>query len=182
MEIQDIFKDLPTLETERLILRKVTKDDLASMYEYGSDPEVSKYVTWERHRSIDDTQAFLDFILNQYENGKLAPWAIEYKENGKMIGTIDFVDWQPALRIGEIGYVLHRDYWGRGLMSEAAKRVIDFGFEEMDLVRIQAVCLPENKGSYRVMEKAGMEYEGTLRKARVIKGKHCDVKMYSIVK
>ncbi|GGN51543.1 GNAT family N-acetyltransferase [Oceanobacillus indicireducens] len=116
------------------------------------------------------------------KKGEIAPWAIEYKPNSEMIGTIDFVNWKPASRVAEIGYVLHCDYWGKGLMTEAVKRVIQFGFEQMNLVLIEAVCLPENVGSYRVMEKAGLQYEGTLRKARVIKGKNQDIKMYAIIR
>lgn len=182
MEIRDIFHELPELETERLILRKVTENDVTSMYEYGNDPEVSKYVTWERHLTLSDTEDYLNFVLENYQEGRLAPWAIEYKADGKMIGTIDFVQWKPSHQVAEIGYVLHREYWGKGIMTEAANRVIQFGFEHMDLVRIQAVCLPENTGSFRVMEKAGLTYEGTLKKARKIKGKNQDIKMYAIVK
>ena len=182
MKVQDIYNDLPTLETERLVLRKVKATDLQAMHAYGSDSRVSKFVTWERHESEADTEAFLNFVLNRYEEGQLAPWAIEYKSNGQMIGTIDFVSWKPASRVAEIGYVLHRDYWKKGIMTEAVKRVIRFGFERMNLERIEAVCLPENAGSYRVMEKAGLQYEGTLRRARVIKGKNQDVKMYAIIR
>ena len=137
---------------------------------------------WERHRSLEDTRNFLNFVLERYAKAELAPWAIENKENRKMIGTIDFVSWQPNHRTAEIGYVLHREYWGMGLMTEAVKCILQFGFERMDLVRIQAICLPENIGSYRVMEKAGMQYEGTLRKARMIKGENRDIKIYAIVR
>ena len=182
MEVQHIFNNLPTLESERLRLRRVKPTDLQAMYAYGSDPEVSRFVTWERHKSLQDTEVFLNFILDRYEEEQVAPWAIEYKSNGQMIGTIDFVQWEPASRVAEIGYVLHRDYWKKGIMTEAVKRVIQFGFEQMNLVRIQAVCLPENAGSYRVMEKAGFQYEGTLHKARVIKGKNQDIKMYAIIR
>ncbi|WP_156854822.1 GNAT family N-acetyltransferase [Oceanobacillus sp. AG] len=182
MRVQDIYNNLPTLETERLRLRKVRSTDLQAMNAYGGDAEVSKFVTWERHQSLQDTEAFLNFVLGRYEKGEIAPWAIEYKPNSEMIGTIDFVNWKPASRVAEIGYVLHRDYWGKGLMTEAVKRVIQFGFEQMNLVRIEAVCLPENVGSYRVMEKAGLQYEGTLRKARVIKGRNRDIKMYAIIR
>lgn len=182
MEIRDIYGDLPKLETERLLLRKMTEADLPALYAYGRDPEVSKYVTWEQHRSLDDTRMYLDFVLHRYNNEQLAPWAIEHKESSEMIGTIDFVYWKPNQHIAEIGYALHREYWGKGIMTEAAKRIIQFGFEEMNLVRIEAVCLPENTGSFRVMEKAGLEYEGMLRKARYIKGENRDIKMYAIVK
>lgn len=182
MEIEDIYGDLPILETERLILRKVESKDLEDMFYYCSKKEVSKYVTWDTHQTLSDTKEFLGFVLNQYLNGKVAPWAIEYKETRKMIGTIDFVTWQPKHNSAEVGYVISPDYWDKGITTEATKELIRFGFEKMDLVRIQARCFTENIGSARVMEKAGMTFEGILRKGMKIKGKHWDLKMYSILK
>lgn len=182
MNIEKIYSDLPTLETERLILRKVTKEDIEDMYLYGSDEEVSKYVTWNTHETIADTKGFVEFVLNKYENKQVSPWGIEYKENGKFIGTIDFVWWQPDHKIAEIGYVISKDYWGKGLTTEVAKELVKFGFEEMDLVRVQARCDVENIASARVMEKAGMTLEGIIRKGIFVKGEHRDLKMYSILK
>lgn len=182
MNIEKIYSDLPTLETERLILRKVTKEDIEDMYLYGSDEEVSKYVTWNTHETIADTKGFVEFVLNKYENKQMSPWGIEYKENGKFIGTIDFVWWQPNHKIAEIGYVISKDYWGKGLTTEVAKELVKFGFEEMDLVRVQARCDVENIASARVMEKAGMTFEGIIRKGIFVKGEHRDLKMYSILK
>ncbi|SES18291.1 ribosomal-protein-alanine N-acetyltransferase [Gracilibacillus ureilyticus] len=182
MKIEDIYGDLPTLETDRLILRKVTMEDVEDMYIYGSDEEVSKYVTWDTHQSLKDTKGFVQFILNQYETGQVAPWGIEYKENRKFIGTIDFITWEPEHNRAEIGYVISKQYWGKGLTAEAAREIIRFGFNSMDLIRIQARCVSENTGSKRVMEKAGMSLEGIMRKGMVIKGKHRDIKLYSIIK
>ncbi|TFE00565.1 GNAT family N-acetyltransferase [Jeotgalibacillus salarius] len=182
MRIEDIFTELPVLETERLILRKLTPEDLDDMYHYGSNDEVTRYVTWNTHRTLSDTKEFVEFVLNQYRNHKVAPWGIEYKENGKLIGTVDFVSWQPKNHTAEIGYVISQDYWGKGIATEAAKKIIEFGFENMDLVRIQARCFPENEGSEKVMQKAGMLFEGVLRKSLFIKGKHWDGKVYSILR
>lgn len=182
MEIEKIYSDLPILETERLILRKVTLEDVEEIHLYGSDEDVSKYVTWNTHKTISDTLEFVEFILNKYKNKQVAPWGIEYKETGKLIGTIDFVWWQPNHQTAEIGYVLSKEYWGKGLMSEAVSEILRFGFKEMDLVRIQARCFLENIGSSRVMEKAGMQFEGILRKGMFVKGEHQDLKMYSILK
>ena len=182
MNIEKIYSDLPILETERLILRKVTKEDIEDMYLYGSDEEVSKYVTWNTYETIADTKGFVEFVLNKYENKQVSPWGIEYKENGKFIGTIDFVWWQPDHKIAEIGYVISKDYWGKGLTTEVAKELVKFGFEEMDLVRVQARCDVENIASARVMEKAGMTFEGIIRKGIFVKGEHRDLKMYSILK
>ena len=181
MEIEKIFGDLPTLETERLILRRITLDDVDDMFLYGSNEEVSKYVTWNTHKTLSETKEFINFVLNKYEKNQVAPWGIEYKENGKFIGTIDFVWIQPKQKSAEIGYVISQEYWGNGLAAEAAKEVIKLGFEKMDLVRIQARCDVENIGSSRVMEKVGMSFEGIIRKGIYVKGKHQDIKMYSIL-
>ncbi|GIN73699.1 alanine acetyltransferase [Bacillus sp. J14TS2] len=180
MSDQEIF-EMPVLETERLRLRKLKETDVEDVFYYGSDAEVSRYVTWDRHQTIIDTKRFLEFAKGRYAEKQVAPWGIEWKETGKIIGTIDFIWWNPKHRSAEIGYVLSRDFWGRGIMTEAAKEVIRFGFEEMDLMRIQARCLVENIGSSRVMEKAGMSFEGILRKAMFTKGKHWDIKIYSIL-
>jgi len=182
MEVSEIYSDLPMLETERLLLRKITVEDAEAMFVYGSDPEVSTYVTWYKHQTMTDTKEFIDFILDQYEAGRIAPWGIECKDTGRLIGTIDFVSWNTHHQFAEIGYVIAREYWGKGVTTEAAKELIRFGFEKMDLVRIQARCFVENIGSERVMEKAGMSFEGIIRKGMLIKGKHRDLKMYSILK
>jgi len=182
MEIEKIFGDFPILETERLKLRKITLEDVEELYSYGSDEEVSRYVTWNTHITLLDTKEFVEFVLSQYENKKVAPWGIEYKENGRFIGTIDFVSWQSKHNVAEIGYVLSRNYWRKGIATEAANEVIKFGFNKMDLIRIQARCFLENIGSARVMEKTGMSFEGIIRKGMFVKGKHRDLKMYSILK
>ncbi|OCA91005.1 GCN5 family acetyltransferase [Bacillus sp. FJAT-27225] len=181
MEIEEVYGDLPVLETERLLLRKITPADADDIFAYGSKEEVAAYVTWDTHRTIEDTQTFIGYVLNQYHNKKVAPWGIELKETGRLIGTIDFVWWQPAHNSAEIGYVIAPQYWGKGICTEAAKVIMQFGFEQMELVRIQARCFAENIGSARVMEKAGMSFEGINRKAMFTKGKHRDLKVYSIL-
>ena len=182
MEIAQIYGDLPIIETERLLLRKITFNDADDIYEYTSDQLVSQYVTWDHHETIMDTKGFIHFVNQQYTLKKLAPWGIEYKDNGKLIGTIDFVSWQPKHFNAEIGYAIARPYWGQGMTTEATKALIDFGFTKMNVVRIQARCMIENIGSQRVMEKCGMSFEGIIRKAIFSKGKQHDLKLYSILK
>lgn len=182
MEIKEIYGNLPQLQTERLLLRKITMQDAEDMFAYASDEDVSRYVTWDTHQTIEDSKGFIHFIEQQYDNGALAPWAIEDRESDRMIGTVDFVIWKPQHQLAEIGYVLNKDYWGKGLMTEAAGELLRFGFMEMDLVRVQARCFAENIGSGRVMEKIGMTYEGTQRKAAKIKGTHWDLRTFAILK
>ncbi|WLR57024.1 GNAT family protein [Mesobacillus subterraneus] len=182
MKIKDIYGSLPQLETERLILRKISLEDIDDIHTYASNPEVAKYVFWGEHETRAATEEYVKMILGLYEEGKIAPWGIHHKEDNKLIGTVDYVSWQPQHKTAEIGYALSMDYWGKGIATEAAKELIRFGMNEMDLVRIQAKSLVENRGSERVMEKAGLEFEGILRKFIYIKGAHYDVKMYAIIK
>lgn len=181
MEIQNIFSDLPVLETERLILRKLHWDDTEDIFEYASDPEVPKYSSWSVHDSIEDTKNFLNAVMAQYKNHEVAPWGIVDKADKKLIGTCGFVDFMIEGNRAEIGYALSRNYWGKGYMTEAVRAVIDFGFRTMQLNRIEARCNIENIASARVMEKVGMKFEGILREHLFAKGNYHDLKMYSIL-
>lgn len=169
---------LPVLTTERLKLRAVTLDDAEAMFTYGSNENVTKYVLWNTHETLEDSKEFIEMALETYKMHPFYHWGIEYE--GKFIGTIDYVMIHQHNKVGEIGYVLAEEYWNKGIVTEAAKKVIDFGFKELQLVRVQARCVVENTGSSRVMEKCGMIYEGTLRKALYMKGSHRDVKMYAV--
>ncbi|HEY4551593.1 MAG TPA: GNAT family protein [Bacillaceae bacterium] len=182
MKIQDIFSDLPNLETERLILRKITIQDAAEMYEYSSVPQVYEYVPWETHKTIEDSMGFIEYVLKQYESGHLAPWAIELKAEKKMIGTIDFVSRSPSHYTAEMGFILSKTYWGKGLIKEAAGMVMEFGLEKMDLNRIEASCMSENVQSKRVPHKLGMKLEGISREKHFIKGKFRDMANYALLK
>jgi [ribosomal protein S5]-alanine N-acetyltransferase len=181
-KIGEVLKDLPTLVTDRLILRKMTPDDTEAVFTYASDPEVTRYVSWETHLSTEDSRAFLDLVTSKYESGGEPEWGIVYKGDHRFVGTCGIVSWEPYHARAELGYALSRDYWGRGLMAEAVGAMFSFGFREMNLNRIEARCIAENSASARVMEKAGMLYEGTLRQREIIKGEHRDIKLYSILR
>jgi ribosomal-protein-alanine N-acetyltransferase len=180
--IGNVFKDLQTLETPRLRLRKLTMRDANDVFEYASMPEVSKHVTWDYHRTVADSMAFLKSILLQYENGIPSPWGIVYKELNKLIGTGGFHNWNLEHRRAEVGYAISSRYWNKGIMTETLKRMLRFGFEAMALNRIEALCKIENAASEKVMQKCGMKYEGTLRKQMFVKGDYQDLKIYSILK
>jgi [ribosomal protein S5]-alanine N-acetyltransferase len=179
--LNSIMKGLPNLETEHFNLRKINENDIAAIFNYGSNPNVSKQVSWETHETVADASVFVEMILKGYAEGTKVLWGLELKSTGKLVGTIDFVTIQERHRKAEIGYVLSEECWGKGYMTEAARRIIAFGFEELQLERIQARCFVENEGSARVMEKVGMSFEGTMRNAMCAKGKFHDLKMYAIV-
>lgn len=180
--VEDVFGDLPSLETERLLLRKMRLDDAGDLFEYASDPEVARYTTWEAHKTIDDSRTALSHWMELYNTGQVAPWGMEHKRDGKLIGTCGFVHWNPRHARAEVAYALSRQYWGKGYTAEAVRAVIAFGYHTMGLNRIEARCDVPNVASARVMEKAGMKLEGVLRQQMFVKGEYVDMKMYSILR
>ncbi|MDQ7816692.1 MAG: GNAT family protein [Melioribacteraceae bacterium] len=177
-----IIKDVPVLESERLILRSFAEDDIDDIFEYASIPEVTEYLPWETHRTIDDTKAFLKISNEMFENRDIVDFAIVLKSENKVIGGISIREWNNANRCADIGYVISPKYWNRGIITEAIKRIIKFGFDKLNANRIEAHCDEKNIGSYRAMEKAGMKYEGTLRQKVMMKGSFVNMKLYSILK
>ncbi len=182
MEVADVFGDLPPLETERLLLRRLAVDDVLDLHAYACDPEVARLTTWEPHASTEASRAFINAVLAKYAAGDIAPWGIVLKAEGRLVGTSGFVYWNPQHGRAEVGCALARRLWGRGLMTEAVRRACAFGFEVMGCNRIEALCLPENVASARLMEKVGMRFEGVLRECAWTRGPYRDRRLYSVLR
>jgi [ribosomal protein S5]-alanine N-acetyltransferase len=151
--------NIKPIETKRLLLRPIELNDAEDMYEYASNPENIGFVGFKPHESLDDTRAtILKLFLSKPEKRMPETWAIVLKDNQKMIGTIDFHTLNKRTFEGEVGYILNKDFWNQGLITEALKAVIDFGFKTWKLQRITAKCHPLNYASSKVMSKAGMEF------------------------
>ena len=181
--IKNDFKRFMTpsvLQGDRIILRKMSKEDLSDVFEYASDPKVSEFLLWSPHRSKDFTKKYLFYVEKRYKRAEFYDWAIEY--DGKMIGTCGFTSLSLENQCGEIGFVLNSKYWGMGIAKEAADLVIKYGFEVLELNRIEARYMSENTQSRRVMEKCGMTYEGTHYSSLFVKGKYRDVGICAILK
>lgn len=178
---EDFRVDIPDLETERLLLRRMTPEDVADVFAYASDPEVARRTTWEAHRTIDDSHAYLQRVMGWYADGFGGPWGLVLKESGTLIGTCGLAVVPEHFR-AEAGYALGRRWWGQGLMTEAMRAAIHYGFTGLGLNRIEARCRTDNIASARVMEKNGMRYEGTLREHVYYKGRFETVKIYAILR
>jgi len=177
-----IYKGNPRLETERLILRRLVPGDAADVFAYASDENVSQYMVWDAHRSISDTESFIDYTLKRYRHDEAGEWGIVLKEADALIGSIGFPWCDISNRRAEIGYALARPYWGLGLMPEAAAKVIEFAFTELGFNRIECGHFVPNAKSGRVMQKLGMKYEGTARQRVFAKGRFWDVRQYGLLK
>ncbi len=184
-DAQRIFSRIPTLRTKRLVLREMKPADSYDMYEYACRSDVTKYLTWQPHPSRTYTREYLEFVLTKYREGEFYDWAIVWNADGdmgqKMIGTCGFTSFNFDNNSAEVGYVINPLYRGRGIAPEALRRVIEFGFEELGLRRIEARYIVGNEVSRRVMEKAGMTFEGVLRSSLLIKGEYRDIGYCSIL-
>lgn len=171
-----------TIETERLLLRKFEMKDASSMYNnWANDDEVTKYITWSSHKNIEESKSFISEIINKYTENKYQ-WAIELKENKEVIGDISAPRIFENIETVEMGYVLGRKYWNKGIVTEALKALIQFFFKEVGVNRIEAKHDINNPASGEVMKKCGMQFEGILRQAGKNNTGICDLAVYSILK
>ena len=172
------------LETNRLILRRVTMDDVQEMFDnWASNPNVTKFMTWPTHSDTEITKMVISYWLSEYENLGYYQWGIVIKETNQLIGAISVVRFKEEIDEVEIGYCIGEKWWHQGYTSEALKEVIRFLFEEVNANRICACHDVNNPNSGKVMLKCNMKYEGTLRQAgRRGTGELSDLAYYSILK
>ncbi len=181
-EITKVFRNIPVLETEHLILRRMQKSDADDMYDYAKRSDTTKYLLWNPHPDRKFTYQYLVYLNHQYKVGEFHDWAVVEKESGRMIGTCGFTRFDYGNDGAEIGYVLNPDFWGKGFATEAVRRVIRFGFDYLGLHRLEAKYMEGNVASRRVMEKCGMTFEGVRRDSIFVKGGFVSVGVCSILR
>jgi [ribosomal protein S5]-alanine N-acetyltransferase len=174
----------PRLETARLILRPFTLDDAGSLFESASNPNVTRFTSWEHHPTLEDTLTFLrQYVPMRLAEGVPDPLGIFPKEEpGRVIGALG-CHWNTrANHCLEMGYWLAEPFWGRGLTAEAAGALVDHAFATFEVERLQAHHMAGNDASGRVMQKLGMTFEGTLRRALLHRGRFLDLHVYSLLR
>ena len=170
------------IETERLSLRPYESSDYDAVHVWASDPEVVTYFEWGPNTPAE-TQAYLEQAMaHEAEVPKRQfLFAVCRRGEAQPVGGIGLHISEPSHRSGWIGYVYRRDCWGQGYATEAARAVVRFGFEELNLHRIHATCDPRNLASRRVLEKCGMRYEGVLRQEKWYKNQWRDSALFAIL-
>lgn len=170
------------IETERLILRRYSPKDAQAMFDnWASDDEVTKFLMWPTHSSVEVSRSVLQDWLGHYAEDDYYHWAIVLKETGVPVGDIAVVGQNSDVCSAEIGYCIGRKWWHQGITSEALQAVIDFLFEEAGFLRIEARHDPRNPHSGGVMKKCGMQFEGILRQADRNNQGICDAVRYAIL-
>ena len=170
------------LETKRLILRRFTAaDDSAMFHNWANDPEVTKYLTWQTHTAIEVSRDVLNDWIPNYEKPDYYHWGIELKETGTLIGSTASVKQDDKAKMVHIGYCIGKTWWRKGYTSEALIRLVQFFFEEVGVNRIESRHDPRNPGSGKVMQNAGLRYEGTSIESDWNNQGICDAANYAIL-
>ena len=172
----------PLLETDRLILRELTKEDAKGIFACFSNDKVTRYYGQESLERIEQAESLVDFFSKNYHEKRGIRWGIERKDSKGIIGTIGFNAWSPKHKRAEIGYELHPEHWRKGYTLEAATKVLSYGFEDMCLTRIGAIVFIENDASNHLLTKLGFQKEGILKQYMYQNGIAHDTYVYSLLK
>lgn len=173
----------PEQETKRLILQEMTLQDLEFYYRHFNVAEIIEGCCFPGPKDLETARKELElYCINPFKEGRGIRWGIALKAGGKLIGTCGLYDWKKTLRSAEIGYDLDPAYWGRGIMTEALRAVLSYGFEVMDLNRIQAIVDSENGRSMRLVRNLGFKKEGILRKGSYFNGQFRNDVIFSLLK
>ena len=175
------MNDFPTLLSARLSLRAVTLEDAVPFRAVLSIPEVTRFSNWPDSPSEDECLRIVQDMSELFLSGNGCAWMIEHRASSTLIGAIRFNYFVSAWKCGGIGYELHPDFWGQGLMTEALRATVACGHKDFRLNRIEAWTLVGNGASDRVLEKVGFRYEGTHRQKAWFKGAYHDFRMFGRV-
>ena len=174
---------LPEVETERLYLRQRLVSDAKDIFAYASLPEVTWPAGFPPAESVEAEAYYLENIMPKRWSEKKIPagYGICPKGSNRVIGSIDF-NKRHADDVLEMGYLLHPDYWGQGLVPEAARALLEVGFTLLNLHKIEIECYAYNKASQRIAEKLGFTLESRIRDRKDAQGKRCDLLRYGLLK
>ncbi|KAF2331353.1 GNAT family N-acetyltransferase [Flavobacterium daemonense] len=176
------FHPFPIIETERLLLRRITDDDVNEIFELRSNPETMKYIPRPLAKNHEDALVHITTINTNIDNNIGINWAITLKENPKLLGIIGYYRMQPENYRAEIGYMLLPEFHGKGIIPEAVKRLITYGFKDLKLHSIEAVIDPENLASEKVLQKCGFVKEAHFKESDFYEGRFLDKVIYSLLK
>ncbi|MFL6659998.1 MAG: GNAT family N-acetyltransferase [Massilia sp.] len=171
-----------TLTTERLTLRWLTPDDAAAQFALFSDPAVMRYWSSAPWTDIAQARSAIDTVLEEYQRGTSLRFAITLQSSGEVIGNIRLYAFVDQNRRCDIGYALTQPHWGKGYLGEAMGALLDYGFRELNLNRIEADVDPRNDASSKVLERMGFRQEGLLRERWIVNGEICDTAFYGLLK
>ena len=171
----------PVIETDRLRLRRVFRADADDLSEATKDPKVTRFEPWGPY-TREETAQMLENILTQLEHGLCTEWAVERKEDAKVLGLVHLNQVDFFHRSAEIGYWFSRKIWGKGYATEATRALTEYAIQTLRLDEVIAICHPQNLASLRVLEKIGMKRQKTLPQYIALRGETSDCIQYHITR
>jgi ribosomal-protein-alanine N-acetyltransferase len=175
------FDPFPVLFTERLLLRQISHDDANEIFVLRSDKRVMQYIARPLAKTVEDAHELIEKNISLVKNNEAILWAITLKDVPALIGTICYWNIEPENYRAELGYMLHPDYQGKGIMQETLTAVLDYGFRKLALHSIVAIVDPENAASIKLLERNNFEREGYFKESCFFDGKFLDSVFYSIL-
>lgn len=179
-ELDTLFQTFPQLETENLLLRRITSDDSDALFEIFSDDEVTRYYDLYSYNHVDEIHQLIAFFDESFAVERSIRWGIAQKTDNRLIGTCGYV-WLREFR-GEIGYELNQTHWRQGIMSEALPAILHFGYERLRLNRIEALVMTGNNASASLLHSLGFCEEGVLREHDFFKENFHDMRCFSLLR
>jgi ribosomal-protein-alanine N-acetyltransferase len=176
------FRPFPILETKRLLLRRVVNTDLNEMFELRSDTDIMKYIPRPILKNLEEAKEHIASIDAKIESSEGINWGITLKVDDTLIGVAGTYRIDTENYRAEIGYMIHPSNSGQGLVSEIVKKLINYGFNTMNLHSIEAVIAPENIASAKVLEKNGFVQEGLFKENQYFEGRFLDSVVYSLLR
>ena len=175
--------EFPVIETERLVLDRITRDHYQWYFDHFSTKEIIEGQGFEGPKDIETAKEELNhYIVGLFEEGKGIRWGIRFKESDEIIGSCGFYAWNKDFKKVDMGYDLQPAYWGQGIMVEAAIAAIRYGFNDMELNRIAVTIMATNPRSSSLVKKLGFVQEGILRDYSIWKGEYVDEHLYSLLR
>lgn len=175
------FSPFPTLLTQRLVLREITTNDAQDLFEMRSNPALMRFIDRPLAQSINDSLKLIELIINSQKNNEGITWGISIKGTPTLIGTIGFWRIQKEHYRAEIGYLLHADYQGKGIMQEAMDAAIGYAFKTLHIHSIEANINPDNVASIKLAEKNGFVREAYFKENFYYNGEFKDTVIYSLL-
>lgn len=178
------MESIPRLETERLKLRAVFPNDAQAIFELFADPKVAQSYEFEPFTERQQSVDLITQFTNWFQSDTSIRWAITLPTSGQLIGTCCFDTFQTKYQSVNMGYNIRSDHWGQGFATEAIRAIVGLAFDKGiagAVNRIQAITLPENRGSERVLKKIGFRHEGLMRQYRFWKGQFRDMNRFGLI-
>ena len=179
MNPDHIPSTVPTLAFEGYLLRGVVPEDAEDLFSFLSDKEVTRFTT-PQIDALEQVKELIALLIERFEKRQSIYWVIETQSAKRAIGRCHFISWSEQESTAEIGYYLAREYWNKGIMTRSIQAVVRYGFETLELNRIQATVVRENLASARVLEKVGFAREGDSKAFAFRRGQYFDTVKYSI--